>query len=62
MRGYCPKCREYRSDNGLDAWRIMWRKGRPTCERCGSYVDVWNIEEERKNKKKGNRKIKYAWS
>lgn len=41
MRGYCPRCKEYRSDNGLDAWRIIWRNGRPTCERCGSYVDVW---------------------
>lgn len=41
MRGYCPKCKEYRSDDGFDAWGIIWRNGRPTCERCGSYVDVW---------------------
>jgi len=41
MRGYCPKCKEYRSDNGFDAWGIIWRNGRPICERCGSYVDVW---------------------
>jgi len=41
MRGYCPKCKEYRSDNGFDAWGIIWQNGRPICERCGSYVDVW---------------------
>ena len=41
MRGYCPRCKEYRSDNGFDAWGIIWRNGRPICERCGSYVDVW---------------------
>jgi hypothetical protein len=45
-RGYCPRCEEYRSDNGLDAWKIIWRDDRPTCERCGSYVDVWNITNE----------------
>lgn len=48
MRGYCPRCKEYRSDNGLDAWRIIWRNSRPTCERCGSYVDVWNTRQEKK--------------
>jgi hypothetical protein len=52
-RGFCPKCKEYRSDNGLDAWRIIWREGSPTCERCKSYVDIWNndrkcIEKEKR--------------
>jgi transposase-like protein len=46
MRGYCPRCKEYRSDNGMDAWGIIWRNGRPVCERCGSYVDVWENESE----------------
>jgi transposase-like protein len=50
MRGYCPRCKEYRSDNGLDAWRIIWRDDRPTCERCGSYVDVWNMTNENMKK------------
>jgi len=54
MRGYCPKCKEYRSDNGLDAWAIIWRNDRPICERCGSYVDIWNIEEVRKKKKENS--------
>jgi len=51
MRGYCPRCKEYRSDNGMDAWRIIWRNGRPTCERCGSYVDIWNENRKKEMKK-----------
>ena len=39
MRGYCPKCKEYRSDNGIDAWQIIWVNGLPLCGRCGSIVD-----------------------
>ena len=41
MRGYCPKCKEYRSDNGTDAWSILWSNASPICERCSSFVDVW---------------------
>jgi hypothetical protein len=48
MRGFCSRCKEYRSDDGLDAWKIVWQNGRPTCERCKGYVDVWDNEEIRK--------------
>ncbi|MCD6491238.1 MAG: hypothetical protein J7K59_02975 [Candidatus Korarchaeota archaeon] len=41
MRGYCPKCKEYRSDNGKDAWSIIWKNGIAICERCGSVIDIW---------------------
>jgi hypothetical protein len=41
MRAYCPNCREYRSDNGKDAWSIRWQNGLALCDRCGSVVDVW---------------------
>lgn len=41
MRGFCPKCQEYRSENGLDAWCIIWKDGTPVCERCSSLVDMW---------------------
>jgi hypothetical protein len=57
MRGYCPRCKEYRSDDGMDAWAIKWVEGSPLCERCGSYVNTWSDEdkeeiEEKKNKEK----------
>ncbi|MEM3041243.1 MAG: hypothetical protein QXG97_04365 [Nitrososphaerota archaeon] len=42
MRGYCPKCREYRSDEGENAWGIMHGSFGPICEKCGSLVDVWS--------------------
>jgi hypothetical protein len=45
MRGYCVKCQEFRSDNGTDAWRILWNDDLPICERCGSVVDIWRDEE-----------------
>jgi hypothetical protein len=41
MRGYCPKCKEYRSDEGKDAWAIIWKDGLAICERCGSVIDLW---------------------
>jgi len=41
MRGYCPKCREYRSDDGADAWGIVWNEELALCQRCMSVVDVW---------------------
>jgi len=36
---------------GQDAWSILWKHGNPTCERCGSFVDV-NYFVEMKNCKK----------
>jgi hypothetical protein len=45
MRGFCPKCKEYRSDEGLDAWRIIWQNNLPICEKCGSIVDLWLNEK-----------------
>ncbi len=41
MRGYCPRCREYRSDNGGDAWTIVWKDDLPFCQRCKSLIDIW---------------------
>lgn len=41
MRGYCPRCKEYRSDEGENAWEIIWKDGLAICERCGSVVDIW---------------------
>jgi len=53
MRGYCPKCKEYRSDNGKDAWSIKWHNDLAICERCGSVVDLWGNDKcEKKRKKK----------
>lgn len=40
MRGYCSTCKEFRSDNGLDAWSIIWKQGNPVCQRCGRFVDL----------------------
>lgn len=48
MRGYCATCKEYRSDEGLDAWRILWDDGLPLCERCGSVVDIWKDNSDEK--------------
>jgi hypothetical protein len=45
MRGYCPKCKEYRSDEGENAWSIIWKDGLAVCERCGSIVDIWADEK-----------------
>lgn len=42
MKGYCPTCREVRSDNGCDIWGMRWRNSTPICKRCGHYVDVTN--------------------
>ena len=41
MRGYCHECKEYRSDDGKNAWGILWNLDCPICEKCGSVVDVW---------------------
>lgn len=45
MRGYCAKCKEYRSGSGIDAWGIIWKNDLAICERCGSVVDVWVNEK-----------------
>jgi len=61
MRGYCAKCQEYRSDNGLDAWGIIWRNDLAICERCGSVVDVWvndKCKEESIQKMEDQRSIR----
>ncbi len=50
MRGYCPTCKEFRSDAGEDAWSIVWKNGNPVCERCGGFVDI-NYFVELRNKK-----------
>ena len=52
MRGYCPTCKEYRSDDGKDAWSIIWHDDLALCERCGSVVDLWvNNNCEKKTRK-----------
>ena len=50
MRGYCPKCKEFRSDDGTDAWGIVWRDGLAICKRCGSVVNMWMNEEKGERK------------
>lgn len=42
----------------MDAWKIIWRDGLSICERCGSVVDIWRNEEEKKEKKIKKRKEK----
>jgi len=59
MRGYYAKCQEYRSDNGMDAWEIVWRNDLAICERCGSVVDLW-VNEKCKSRKKKNVAAKNA--
>ena len=57
MRGYCPRCKEYRSDRDEDAWSIVWKNGNPTCERCGSFVDVeYYVEIRNCRNKQGRRR------
>ena len=46
VRGYCAKCKEYRSDDTIDVWCIVWQNGVATCERCDSEIDVMANEEE----------------
>ncbi len=59
MRGYCPRCKEYRSDRDEDAWSIVWKNGYPSCERCGSFVDVeYYVEIRNCKNRRGRRKNK----
>jgi len=46
MRGYCPNCKEYRSDDGSDAWGFYWKDGMPICRRCGHLVDLFNYKDK----------------
>jgi hypothetical protein len=41
MKGYCPKCREYRSDEGENAFGIRHRKYGAVCRKCGSIIDMF---------------------
>lgn len=41
MRAYCPRCKEYRSDAGENAWGIKNGKYGAVCEKCGSIVDIF---------------------
>ena len=50
MRGYCPKCKEYRSDDGSDAWGFTWKNGVPICNRCHHLVDLLNKYNDSKSK------------
>jgi hypothetical protein len=56
MRGYCPRCREYRGDNGTDAWSIVWKNGIALCKRCGSAIDLWNHNGDSVGKYETSRK------
>lgn len=44
MRGFCSRCKEYRSDEGESAWGIVWKDGMPVCEKCSSLVDITDCE------------------
>jgi len=46
MRGFCSKCKEYRSDDGENAWGIVWVNDTPICKKCGSFVDILDDSEE----------------
>jgi len=45
MRGYCINCKEYRSDDGGDAWGIVWIDGTAFCERCGHVLDLFEGDD-----------------
>jgi len=62
LRGYCPKCMEFRSDNGSDAWSIVWGESVPLCQRCKSVIDVWpnsnrGFSKTSMGRKKNRRKL-----
>lgn len=46
VRGYCINCKEYRSDDGSDAWGIVWINGAAFCERCGHVLDLFEDDED----------------
>jgi len=57
VRGYCPTCKEFRSDIGEDAWSIIWKNGNPVCERCGDFVDI-NYFVELRGKKQADNSVR----
>jgi len=44
--GYCPRCREYRSDEDKNAWGFDWIDDTPTCRKCGSVVDIMESDDK----------------
>jgi hypothetical protein len=44
--GYCPRCREYRSDEDKNAWGFDWIDETPICRKCGSVVDIMEQDDE----------------
>jgi phage FluMu protein Com len=46
MRGYCPKCKETRSDKDENSWGFNWIDDTPRCRRCGSVVDIMGTEDD----------------
>ena len=45
MFGYCPTCREYRSDQDKNAWGFDWIDDTPICRKCGAVVDIMGSED-----------------
>lgn len=45
MRGFCTRCKEYRSDDGMNSYCIVWKDGVAFCGKCGSVVDIWRNDE-----------------
>jgi len=43
--GYCPRCREYRSDQDRNAWGFDWIDDTPICRKCRSVVDIMGSED-----------------
>jgi hypothetical protein len=41
MNGYCPRCKEMRSDEGRNSWGIKITRFGPACKRCESILDVY---------------------
>src|SRR3989442_16006636 len=53
---------EFRSDNGTDAWSIVWGENVPLCQRCKSVIDVWpnsnrGFSKTSMGRKKNRRKL-----
>jgi hypothetical protein len=43
--GFCPSCREYRSDADKNAWGFDWIDDTPVCRKCGSVIDIMGSED-----------------
>jgi len=46
MRGYCPRCKEMRSDSDENAWGFDWIDDTPICRKCGSVVDIMEPDDK----------------